>query len=232
MKKIVLVLIAFVFSLQLAFAQTIHRPMAISVTSPSPKPEMQKFDLDFPGGTPQQLVDAIVKQSERPLNAIIPEDYADTQLPALRMRDVTVPTLFEALSAASLKTMGYVWRATYQSKRVTYGFRTNNPGENAVWYFFYEGGEQPPPDPDVCRFYQLDVYLEKYKIEDITTAIKTGWQLLGIKSPPTLKFHPETKLLIAVGHADDLTTVDSVLSQLVLPQKKLEAKKDGEPAKK
>ncbi len=244
MKKIVLALLASVFSLQMTFAQPATQPLPPQPpASPSAKPEAQKFDLDFPGGTPQQLVDTIVKQSGRPLNAIIPDEFADTKLPALKMREVTVPALFDALTSASQKTVKYVTGThfaggqtteQYQQKRTSFGF-SRQPGENAVWYFFFDGLEQPTPERDICRFYQLGHDLEKFKIEDITTAIKTGWQLLNIKSPPTLKFHPETKLLIAVGHAGDLKTIDSVLQELRLPlppQKKPDAKKDGEPAKK
>jgi hypothetical protein len=33
--------------------------------------------------------------------------------------------------------------------------------------------------------------------EDITTAIQTGWAMLGVKPAPRLKSHQETKLLIA-----------------------------------
>ncbi|MEO7299755.1 MAG: hypothetical protein ABI042_14405 [Verrucomicrobiota bacterium] len=246
MKRIVLTLIASVFSSQLAFAQPAPKSLpaaAPSAPSTSDKLEPLKFDLDFPGGTPQQLVDTIVKQSGRPLNAIIPDEFADTKLPALKMREITVPALFDALLMASLKTVKYVTGTysagtgqtteQYQQKRTSFGF-SRSKGEDAVWYFSREGVDEPTPERDVCRFYQLGPDLEKYKIEDITTAIKTGWQLLNIKSPPTLKFHSETKLLIAVGHAGDLQTIDSVLQELRLlpPQKKQDAKKDGEPVKK
>ena len=61
-----------------------------------------KFDLDFPGGTPRDLIAAIQKAWGKPLNAIVPEEFADTTLPALKMRKVTIPQLFEALQAASL----------------------------------------------------------------------------------------------------------------------------------
>src|SRR3954462_8724108 len=66
--------------------------------------EPTKFDLDFPGGTPKELVAAIQKALRRRLNAIVPEEFADVRLPALKMDHVSVGRLFEALAAASRKS--------------------------------------------------------------------------------------------------------------------------------
>jgi hypothetical protein len=57
--------------------------------------------------------------------------------------------------------------------------------------------------------------------------------MLGIKAPPQLKFHPETKLLIGVGHIEELGTIDSVLLELRKAPKPQDSaqKKDGTPAK-
>jgi len=48
-------------------------------------------------------------------------------------------------------------------------------------------------------------------VDDITTAIETGWKMLGETSPPTISFHKDTKLLIAVGEPSKLETIDAVL---------------------
>ena len=56
-----------------------------------------KFDLDFPGGTPRQLVEAIDKGSGKTLNAIVPDEFANLHLPAIKMKAVTVYELFQAL---------------------------------------------------------------------------------------------------------------------------------------
>src|SRR5687767_2269287 len=61
--------------------------------------QLTKFDLDFPAGTPGQLVKAIEKSAGRPLNAIVPAELANVQLPALKMKNVNVAQLFEALQA-------------------------------------------------------------------------------------------------------------------------------------
>ncbi|HVM47093.1 MAG TPA: hypothetical protein VMU04_03650 [Candidatus Acidoferrum sp.] len=71
---------------------------------------LTRFNLDFPGGTPKDLVAAIEKAMGRPLNAIIPEEIASTRLPALKMSGVTVAQLFQALTAASRRTQAVINR--------------------------------------------------------------------------------------------------------------------------
>ena len=68
-------------------------------SEPAPEPALTRFNLDFPGGTPKELVAAIEKAMGRPLNAIVPDELADTKLPALKMNSVDVAQLFSALTA-------------------------------------------------------------------------------------------------------------------------------------
>ena len=57
-------------------------------------------------------------------------------------------------------------------------------------------------------------------VDDITTAIKTGAGMLGQatgirgETGPTISFHKDTKLLIAVGEPSKLEIIDSVLRAL------------------
>ena len=62
--------------------------------TPADSPALTKFDLDFRGGTPKQLAAAIEKALGRPLNVIVPDEFADTKLPALKMNGVDVSQLF------------------------------------------------------------------------------------------------------------------------------------------
>lgn len=184
--------------------------------------ELTRFDLDFPGGTPNELVQAISKAMGHPLNAIVGPDFSAVKIPPLKMRSVNVAELFEALSLASNRLITYSTGAAFgggtreviQQASTNFGFRTQgHPSDNSVWYFFYSKPALPQ-DGKACRFWQLAPYLTSYQIEDITTAIQTGYKLLD-ESEPTLSFHKETKLLIAVGEPGKLKLIDSVLDQLV-----------------
>ena len=52
-------------------------------------------------------------------------------------------------------------------------------------------------------------------MEDINTGIRAAWEMSGqTSSSPSLKFHQETKLLIARGTEQELRLVQEVLKAL------------------
>jgi len=112
---------------------------AVEPPPPQKRPgELTRFSLDFPGGTPAALVAAIQRATEKPLNAIVPDDYAEMHIPALKMSNVNVQTLFSALEQASRKTQAYETGSYYgggavggyrsvQQVTTSYGFQ-QGPG--------------------------------------------------------------------------------------------------------
>jgi hypothetical protein len=188
------------------------------------------FDLNFSGGTPELLVDMIQKEAKMPLNVIIPQEHKDVFLPPLKLRGITVAQLFEAITAASVsmetRITGYSTvaggreRPQFQHVTTRFGFKTPNqpPRANSIWYFYVDSPPPPPEEtaaqPRQCRFWQLEPYLQNLKVEDITTAIETGWKMLGVNPLPKLSFHKDTKLLIVVGQPSQLTIVDEALREL------------------
>jgi hypothetical protein len=176
---------------------------------------LTKFALDFPGGSPNELVAAIQKAMGRPLNAIVPDEYSSLKLPPLKMRNVTVTELFKALEPAS------------QSATRIFGFQTQGAvSDDSVWYFHFAG------QPQVSKFYLLTPYLDRgLTVDDITTAIQTGWRMAGTSPMPALSFHKETKLLIAVGDWSQLQTIDQVLGALSAPTPATKAKPEPEKTK-
>jgi hypothetical protein len=189
----------------------------------TPAPELTRFDLKFPGGTPGDLVRAIESAMGKPINVIIPTDLRETQLPSFEIKSVTVPELFEAIGHASRRQVLFATRigdrSTHQSAFTLYGFRTQDmpPSDTSIWYFYVEGPAVPPEvEPlRLVQFYNLSPYLERYQVEDITTAVKAGWELLrSEKDFPMFHFHEETKLLIASGTHGQQAIIQSVLSEL------------------
>lgn len=200
---------------------------------------LPRFDLNFPGGMPQELVTAVEKASDKSLNTIIPDDCRDLKIPAFSVKNVTVAQLFQALEQVSKKddrfivldprerSMGGVGSDVYPHIS-QYGFKTEGqPDENSIWYFYWNrGGTNGPHAPwqilasTVCRFYQLEPYLDSgYRADDITTAVETAWKMLGVTNPPAISYHKDTKVLIVVGKQDEVNLVADVLKQL--PEKKL-----------
>jgi hypothetical protein len=209
------------------------------VAPATPSVILTKFDLDYPGGTPATLVSAIEKATGKPLNVIIPDDLANTPMPQLRMKNVDVVQLFKALELASEKQENVVTgtyfggingqnSSQWQSVMMGYGFKTQSqPSDDSIWYFYALRPAKPPTNQPAkaCRFYPLAPYLDSgLTVEDITTAIQTGWKMMGystnkatfvgVPTAPTISFHKETKLLIATGELEKLETIDSVLQAL------------------
>lgn len=193
-----------------------------------PEPVFTSFSINFPGGPPSLLVSMITNQTRKALNVIIPPEFAETEVPPLNMKGVTVPRLFEALEQASKKAVTYTMNDFNRSPQTqrgmrSFGFRTAGPpSEDGIWYFFVEDptpakspASAEPRAPTVCRFFQMSYYLQNgYKVEDITTALDTAWQMLGENTKPKIKYHEDTNLLIVVGHPEKLQIIDEVLRHL------------------
>src|SRR5882724_5805749 len=145
---------------------------------------LARFDLDFPGGTPAQLVKTIEKAMGKPLNVIINKEDENIELPPLKMNDVYLPQLFSALEAASRKVVAVstgAYGGSHSQFSSGYGFKSadNDGGDSAVWYFHVEKPTFPPvvSTQKICKFYPLAEYLNQgLTVDDITTAIQTGWK--------------------------------------------------------
>jgi len=178
------------------------------------------FNLDFPGGTPAEFVKAIDQAMGKQLNVIINKEDEKVELPALEMHEVYLWQLFQTLEQASRKTVAVTTGPTsYSQYNTGYGFKSSTPErtDNSVWYFYVDKPSLPPvvSTQKAAQFYPLATYLDRgFTVDDITTAIQTGWKLAGETSPPELNYHKETKLLIAYGEPEKLKTISSVLNTL------------------
>jgi hypothetical protein len=204
------------------FQQRLKEIVNSANASQNQPPALTKFNLDFPGGTPKELVAAIEKAMKKPLNVIILTEDADLQMPPLKMNDVTVPQLFAALKAASMKNVAYQTSGagnSYTTYGTDYGFTTADSPitDTTIWYFRVQKPSLPPvvSTQKICQFYSLSPYLDRgFTVDDITTAIQTGWKMAGETPTPELNYHKETKLLIAYGEPNKLQTIQQVLQTL------------------
>ncbi len=178
--------------------------------------EPSKFDLDFPGGTPADLIEAIEDATHKQLNVVILNKDANAQLPRIKLKHISVPALFSALAGVTEQTDS------------DYLFSTRDPinSDDAIWFFSVS---KAPPSTTTCRYYFLESYLDKgLTVDDITTAIKSGWDMQHIDPQPRISFHKETKLLIAVGDSNQLDAIDAVLKALQPSKYKLSGAIDPE----
>lgn len=188
---------------------------------PPSEPSLPRFDLSFSGGTPKDLVRAVEKETGQPLNVIIPEGRSEVKLPELHLKNVTMLELSDALKLSSQKQEAHGNGKSYFTYQTGYFFKTVPvPTTNSIWVFYQDLPAFPPEPARTCRFYQLAPYLESgYKVDDITTAVETGWKMLGNPNSANISYHKDTKLLIAVGDSDALALIDQVLTKLSLKSK-------------
>ncbi|PTY05762.1 hypothetical protein DB347_15485 [Opitutaceae bacterium EW11] len=175
-------------------------------------PQLTLFDLDFPGGPPAALVAAIEKASGRPLNVIIPVEYSKHQLPPLKMRHVNVYDLFVALGQSEVFTSRRQYTASFRT-----GKERSSLTDDTIWDFYLTGASfgDAAPMPSVAQFYLLKPYVDTgLTVDDITTAIQTAWRMNPAREAPSLSFHKETGLLIAVGDPDQVAAINRVLQAL------------------
>ena len=173
-----------------------------------------KFDLDFPGGTPAELVTAIEKASGSPLNVIIPDEHAAVRLPPLRLSQVHTAQIFNAISEASKRLIISGSGNQRGTSEIRMLFLTKDPVASAcsLWFFQIPGHVRSEP---ITRFFPLAYYLQSgLTVDDITTAIHTSWDMSGEAQTPSIKFHQETQLLIAVGQPEQLAVIGDVLEAL------------------
>ena len=156
------------------------------------------FDLSFAGGTAQKLVSEMERASGLKLNVLIPPELADSRIQALELRSVNVQEVFVALDILSRGSMRWLESSG------------SGVGKPSLWVL------TRAPDPRKTQAFYVGHLLKKFKIDDITTAVKTTWQLGGKDARTELKYHQDTQLLIALGHPEQLSTAAEVLAQLRL----------------
>ena len=164
--------------------------------NPQEGPQAEVFDLSFPGGTVTEFVTEIGKAFERSIrggqkpNFLVPVESNSLKVPKLELRSVDTETLMNAVSTL-LGPRDHIWRRVGRS----------------TWILFTE------PDRRTTQAFFVGHLLKKFKIDDITTAIETVWQMAP-STKTDLKYHKDTQLLIIRADKPQLETASNVLIQL------------------
>jgi hypothetical protein len=180
-------------------------------------------DFFFNGGTVRELVVNLRENGRKagllPLNVIITAEGEAQGVPPLELHNVRYADIFQALN----KLTG--------NGGINGKWELSMTGESSIWVLDpaipqplpqidpltglpLGPGGRPPEPPKNCQIYQLQRYLTKYKVEDITTAIHTAWGMVGLEKGAELKYHKDTSLLIAVGSPAQLEIISRLLHSL------------------
>ncbi len=165
--------------------------LEITAFASEAKPKSETFDFSFSGGTPAALVAALERATGTKPNVLVPPRLAQTRLPKMELHNVTVNNVFVALNLLTSDEAPIRWL----------------PSDN-VWVL-----QSKPQSLRTQVFYVGDL-LQKFKIDDLNTAILTAWKLDGNDVQPELKYHQETQLLLARADAHQLSLVNELLTEL------------------
>ncbi len=174
------------------------------------------FDLAFAGGSASDLDRAIEEATGEPLNLMIPESGNELRIPPFQVKRVSVESLL--LSLGVDETLPIRYGRSIQYARQRFWFEKGQGGserdEVDIWKLKVDSVPVPPPFLMVKPVNVAEL-LERYSIDDLSTAIHLAWDSgEDMGTAPELKFHAETKLLVARGTEEQLDLMTKVLQLL------------------
>jgi hypothetical protein len=156
------------------------------------------FDLGFPGGSFQELVQQIAGHTGRTPNVIIGDEARALILPAFELFSVSVDDVFTAI--ATLLRAGPSHRLWLEKL------------PSGIWTVGLQQGRTSPAHPAaLTRVFQVREILDDLQLEDLTTAIETAWEMAEAGENGRLRFHQETRLLFVRGNEEHIHLVEQVL---------------------
>ena len=198
----------------------LYQPAQAALATPQGVPAAT-YQIEFNGGTAQDLVDRLTQVVTPAPNIILSPESKNVQVPAFELNNVTLPDLFQALNNLS-KDKSAQWQLSGSTEPIwvltpvhtstdshmasVFRPRSIDPLTGAPIY--------PKAETKSCLVLPVGTYLANYKLEDITTAVKTAWGMLGDDVGAEMKFHKDTELLIAVGTKEQLGVLSQVLKSL------------------
>jgi len=191
------------------------------------QPPAPKFDLNFEGGVPQELLAAIATATKERPNVVVHPQCAEAMIPPLQLQSVTAEQVFITLNTLhSPLFKDGEWRrvplrdAEIWSLTPTPQAEPNQPHNSPAQGSFQQRlnqvvqGMTTAQPAKAARVFNLSAVLDDYSIDDVTTAISGAWDLMDGAKDTQIKFHKDTQLLIVVGSAGHLAIVQEVLNEL------------------
>ncbi len=248
LKVAILVLAVHGIGLSTACAQTVPPGQSPAIVPGSPaKPAIApedpgpRMDFRFDGVPLTEAIKGIQEQYHKAanpkyLNVVIGEhlrELADTNVVTLDVKQVTVGEVLNLMGSASQGNLyipyspnnlvkgGFSFvSVTANGGNPTYLLRSEYPiGYSSALAAMAGNQPAPPALRKTVSYFSLEPLLERYKVEDITTAMKLGWELSGITALPTMKFHEETKLLVVSATDEQMLVINQVIQNLTATAK-------------
>lgn len=170
------------------------------------------FDINFPGGTLETFLSCIEQQAGTPPNVVAQPAALSVKLPAIKLKNVSLADTIKALESMQDTTVRLRPDGVCEEFMASL-FNIRNYGNVLTISESERSGRLRSYPSRVC-VYQVEKCLEKYKIEDLVTAIETALKMANSASSAQVKFHAETKLLIVACTTLEVAIIRDVLDAL------------------
>jgi hypothetical protein len=191
-------------------------PVVLCSAAESPKADDQGqtpwiFNVDFPGGSLDQLIKSISSANAAIFNVVGEKADLATTIPGFSLRNADSESLANALNQLIAPRGLNISRAQGPSFVGPRG-PASGPANSSIYVL----SRRSAIDRPAFDSFQLAPFLEKQTIDDIVTAIRTLWELNPANRPEALqlKFHPPTKLLLVSGTPEAIAVASKVISRL------------------
>lgn len=159
------------------------------------------IDLRFPGGTVLELIDHMEQALGRPPPVIVGEGARELQVPAFELHSAKSDNVFGALMRLLADTAPKEARLTIVPHA-------------DIWVINAFPAEASPEGQPQMNIFHIGPLLETFRLEDLTTAIETAWEMAGAEKDGRMRYHEETSLLFVRGNRDQLILVSQILNEL------------------
>lgn len=160
------------------------------------------FDLDFAGGSFDDLLKTLADASGEWPNVMVGQEAREVDLPPFRLVSVSLEEVFGALSGLAQvpqSALSGISIDKFEGVIVVKNYRKT--GEEASKRRF-------------VSVFQIGSLLDDLQIQDVTTSIETAWGMAGDETVGQLRFHEETALLFVEGTGDQIGLADDVLDRM------------------
>jgi hypothetical protein len=164
----------------------------------------ERLDFEFGGGSVREFIEQFNAVASVPLNVVVPVGAEQVTVPEMQLRGVTGEDVTAVLNAVGEQNEG----VRFQLMRTT----------DSTWVLATENRDE---DASQVAFHPVGNLLESTSIEDLSATIATAWEMLGLPGSALehIKFHEDTRLLIATGSPEVLGLVESAIAALGAEQR-------------
>lgn len=169
------------------------RPLPVRPKTTQTNPDL--YDVVFPGGTLESLIQMIFEQNQRPANVVLEENVKGVIVPPLQLQGVRMASLAETLDYSMGSQLDY------------------RKADNLI-AFYHRRVDAYVSIYNIQHLIEQEDPSLAYSLNDVTTAIQTAWQMYDYKQDPQMKVHEATFLIIVQATKGEHQIVHDVLSRL------------------